>query len=95
MRTLSARPAGLALALVAGLAATLLSGCASSGTTRQHQSVRGNLTPELITLSRRPVDSDNILTRMVNYNRRMMADDLSRGMLLNRPSRLSMYPKPY
>jgi hypothetical protein len=94
MRTLSGRHASLALVLVAG-AAAFLSGCGSTGTTAQHQAVRGNLTPELLTLSRRPVDSDNIATRGFNYNRRMMADDLSRALLLNRPSRLSMYPKPY
>jgi len=54
--------------------------------------VRHNLTPELRTMSDRPVDSANMFWSTWNEETRMAWDDFHRGALYNRPPRLAPYP---
>ncbi len=72
------------------VAAVALAGCGSSNTAAARDSkVRGNLTPELMTLSQRPVDVDNRVVLSSDENLRMANEDLIRMWYLDRPSRLS------
>jgi len=56
---------------------------------------RHELTPELMTLSGRPVDVDNTYSLTCNENWRMFWGDLQRATLLDRPTRLSPDPLPH
>lgn len=73
-----------ALALVAS--AAFLGGCGSP---------RGDLTPELMTLSQRRVDVSNTIALSWDTNARAMWNDLSVLALTDRPSRLSAAPVPH
>lgn len=68
----------------------LSTGCSSNSIS----GLRLSPTPEVITLAQTPDDVANEMAIMSNMNLRMMREDLSRGMLLNRPSRLSPAPIP-
>ena len=54
-----------------------------------------DLTPELMTLSERPVDVDRILAVQSNTNWRLFWADWGRALLLDPPSRLTPKPTPY
>lgn len=71
-----------------------LSGCAGSSD-RDYRKARSNMTPELLTLYQRPVDHDTMVGITFNTNMRAAWEDLSRAMLLNRPSRLTVEPMPH
>lgn len=75
--------------VVACLLAGGLAGCAGDTAAGRDAAVRSNLTPELSTLSQRPIDADNRVALTVDENWRMMNEDLGRLFLLDRPSRLT------
>jgi hypothetical protein len=76
--------------LVAGLA-----GCGGSPSARRDSEVRGNVTPELETLSQRPIDVSNTQTVVWDENLRMANEDWNSLWLLDRPSRLSRWRMPH
>ncbi len=71
-------------------------GCGSLGAVPggRDSAIRANLTPELATLTDRPVDLSNEYALMANENSRMILSDLSRAWYTDRPSRLSKTPLP-
>ncbi len=69
--------------------AGLLGGCAGDS------AVRHNLTPELMTMTKRPVDVANARSLTWNENWRMFYTDFNRGAMLDHPSTLSRLPSPY
>lgn len=72
------------------VAALVLAGCSSSNTAAARDSkVRGNLTPELMTLSQRSIDVDNRVVLSTDENLRMANEDFIRMWFFDRPSRLS------
>jgi hypothetical protein len=71
-------------------AALLVAGSALTGC-----GVRHNLTPELSTLSDRPVDVDNTWALTCDENWRMLVSDFQRGALIDRPQRLTPEPIPH
>jgi hypothetical protein len=71
------------------LSAAALAGCSNSGPAGRDAAVRANLTPELRTLSQRPIDVDNRVTLVVDENLRMVNQDWGRFWLMDRPSRLT------
>lgn len=84
------------LASAAVTALVGLSGCVTNYSEHPgHAEVRGQVTPELITLDEREIDSDNRIGITNNANLRMLWMDLRRAMLLDRPSRLTPYPMAY
>jgi hypothetical protein len=82
------------LALIAA-ASLSLTGCGSLNSGPTYNSVRSNLTPELMTLAERPIDVSNQMGVTFNTNRRAMWDDVQSFWLLDRPSRLTRYPMPH
>lgn len=83
---------------VASLAALALGGCGSSSNRNdggRHAAVSGNVTPELDTLTERPVDFDNRMSYTMDANDRMLWADFQRVMLLDRPSRLQPTTTPF
>lgn len=77
----------LALGLAGGLA-----GCASDPNKTDLKSITGNLTPELMNTSERPVDVDVNWAMNANQDLRSMWNDLGRFWLTDKPSALSPYP---
>lgn len=55
-------------------------------------SIRHNLTPELSTMTQRPVDNANMFWSTWNESARMATDDFHRAALYDRPSRMEPYP---
>ena len=76
------------------LAAALLAGCSSNTASSRDDAVRANLTPELHTLSERPIDDNNRTVLAVDTNLRSANEDLSRLLLFDRPSRLTRVRLP-
>jgi hypothetical protein len=79
------------LVCVAILGCGLMAGCEDRITARD---VHSNMSPELDTTSRTPGEINTQLSRTVDTNGRMFWDDLMSVMLLDKPSRLSVYPIP-
>lgn len=79
----------LVCTLTAAAALALLSGCSSNTAAGRDSKVRSNLTPELATLSQRPIEVDNRQTLTFDENLRMANEDLIHMWLLDRPSRLN------
>lgn len=75
--------------LAAAGAMALLGGCYSNTAAGRDAKVRNNLTPELDTLSQRPIDVDNRETLTIDENLRMANEDWNRLWLMDRPSRLA------
>ncbi len=86
-KTAIATSALLALELLGGLV-----GCASDPNKTDLKSITGNLTPELMTTSERPVDVDVNWAMNANQDLRGMWNDLGRFWLTDKPSALSPYP---
>jgi hypothetical protein len=80
---------------VAFVAVAGLVGCSSSPAAKRDAEVRGNVTPELETLSQRPIDVSNTQTVVWDENLRMANEDWDRLWLLDRPSRLSHWRMPH
>ncbi len=81
---------------LASLAGCLLLGaCMATTKDPNYGSVRYNLTPDLATLDKRPIDVDRDTGLTFNENRRMLTEDFLRAGLYDRPSRLSAYPVPH
>lgn len=76
------------------MVAVCLAGCANTNDYPGHTEVANDITPDMLSLSKRPIDANNTMRLTNNENYRMMWDDLGRLTLLNRPSRLSHYPVP-
>jgi len=97
MSIMTKRRLGAACVLAATLGG-LVAGCSSRSTAgvseRQARQIRGNLTPQMDTLSQRWVDVDNSWALMVNENMRMMREDWRRTMYIDRASRLTVQPIP-
>ena len=91
-RTTPVSVRGLLLA-VGCLAVAGLGGCGSTLAQRD-AAVRGNPTPELETLSQRPIDVDNRQALTMDENLRMANEDLNHLFLLDRPSRLARWRMP-
>jgi uncharacterized lipoprotein YajG len=81
-------------AMFGTMAAVCLAGCANTSNYPGHSEVANDITPDILSLSKRPIDANNTMRLTNNENYRMMWDDLGRLSLLNRPSRLSPYPMP-
>lgn len=77
----------------AAVMAGLLGGCSS--TDNSPSGIRYNLTPELQTMTDRPVDIGNRVSITYDENIRRFWEDLHRAALVDRPSMLSKYPTPY
>ena len=75
----------------AALTAALACGCASESRA-QLDDIRGDPTPELVTLTQRQDDIDNQLTVNFNTDMRSFYRDLGVFMGFQGPSRLSPYP---
>jgi hypothetical protein len=75
--------------LAAAGALALLGGCYSNTAAGRDAKVRANLTPELQTLSQRPIEVDNRETLTIDENLRMANEDLARMWFFDRPSRLA------
>ncbi len=82
---------------VASLAVCALAGCASTGRNDggRHSAVQGDVTPELDTLTERPIDFDNRMYYTMDANDRMLWADFQRIMLIDRPSRLQPTTSPF
>lgn len=81
------------LCLSAVALAALLAGCETDDEMRvSTDDILDDLTPELQTLTERPVDVDRNLAVNNNQNDRMFWDDLGRVFYTNQPSTLSPYP---
>lgn len=80
--------------LVSALALMALGGCAGKNSESKAEELRGNLTPELDTLSQRQTDMDNETALTFDENGRMLNEDWRRFWLLDRPSRLTPNPVP-
>jgi hypothetical protein len=78
---------------VVGLTASLaVVGCASEDPmATDFESVTDNLTPELQTLTERPVDVDRNMAVSFNHDERMFWSDVGRFFYTDRPSFLSPY----
>jgi hypothetical protein len=74
------------------LLAGALGGC--SWSLGRDAAIRADPTPELDTLSQRPVDIDNQFAFMADENWRMFNQDFNRAFYLDRPSRLTREPIP-
>ena len=78
-----------------GLATLALGGCSYNSVSEEEAaSIRADATPELDTLSQRPVDMDNQVAVTFDENGRMFNEDLMRAFMLDRPSRLTPRPMP-
>ncbi len=94
MRLHSLRRSSLVAA--AALAGALLTACSSQDYSYSAaEDIRGNVTPDLQTLSQRHVDVDNSLAVTLDTNGRLINEDLGRFWLLDRPSRLTPTPMPH
>ena len=84
------------LSLAACLVAVAgLIGCASSPSAKRDAQVRGNVTPELETLSQRPIDVNNTQVIAEDENWRMLNEDWNNFWLLDHSSRLSRWQMPH
>ena len=85
-----------AIGLTAIAAGLLLTGCHS---TRHEQtdftSVALNLTPDVQTLTERPIDINASMAIARDHNLRMFSEDIGRVFFVDHPSRLSPYPITY
>jgi hypothetical protein len=72
-----------------------LGACGGNAQSTNAGDIRNNLTPELSTLTARPVDLKNERALVANYNWRIMSEDFNRAMLLDRPTRLTSLPMPH
>jgi hypothetical protein len=88
-RTTSIRTRFAAMAL-AGIALTALSACSKTGI----GALRADPTPELLTSVESPTESANAYAIQKNLNLRMILDDASRAIYIDRPSRLNPAPIP-
>lgn len=75
---------------VAGLA-----GCSSGPLAKRDAQVRAQTSPELETLSQRPIDVSNTQTLVSDENLRMANEDMNRLWLMDRPSRLARWRMPH
>jgi hypothetical protein len=92
----SSRTAARALALTTlALLSVGLGACGGNAQSTAAGDVRNNITPELSTLTSRPVDLKNDRALVANYNWRIMSQDFNRAMFLDRPSRLTHLPMPH
>jgi hypothetical protein len=57
--------------------------------------IRGDITPELMTQHQSALANSDETLKNWNGNTRMMWADLHRGLLNDRPSRLTVLPSPY
>lgn len=73
-------------------AIVLLAGCAGSKQATSHDEIISDLTPEMWTLNQRPVEYTDAMHVTWNSNWRAMWGDVSRAMLIDRPSRLAPVP---
>jgi hypothetical protein len=80
----------LLAALAAGGMAIALGGCSHGDP--NYNDVRWNISPDLMTLDKRPVDVDRDLGYSFDTNYRMFWGDLTRAALVDRPSRLTREP---
>lgn len=87
----------LTLAASALAAAAVLSGCSSRNVPPGESitAIRGNLTPELMTLWQTQDDVDNRIAITSDENWLMFTQDLGRAFFFDKPSRLTPEPIAY
>ncbi len=90
-------PANLSrgLLIAAALCTAGMAACSSSPVSKRDAEVRNNPTPELETLSERPIDVANDQAVTVDENLRMANEDWNRFWLMDRPSRLERWRMPH
>lgn len=79
--------AGLLTSAVIGTA-----GCQSDPNNVSFDAIKGDLTPEMMTMSERNVDVERNMAMVGNVNLRSMWNDLGRMWMFDRPSILTPYP---
>ena len=85
----------MAMVLVCG--AALITGCETTETAEREitkEEVLADMSPRLTHLSRTHWEAQITQKRTVDTNGRMFWDALEEVLLLDRPSRLTMYPAP-
>jgi len=75
--------------IAAGLAATILTGCATNPENVSLGAVTGNMTPEVLTLNQRYEDMLRHMAYTNDVNGRMFWEDLGRTWYTDHPSRLN------
>lgn len=89
-RSLSQACSVLTLTLVAA-ALTLSTGCSRKITSGD---IRSNPSPELYSTAETFEENNNDVAQVIDWNVRSLRDDLNRVLLLERGSRLTIYPQP-
>ena len=82
------------LLTVTGLAMVLLLSIGCDHDKITARDVHADMSPELSTTGRTPGEVDTQLSKTVDMNGRSAWDDLLSFLLLDRPSRLNIYPVP-
>ena len=78
------------------VAAVALVGCSQQNPDWvSYESISDNLTPELQTLTERPIDVDVNMAVAGNQTWRMIWEDMGRAWYSDHPSRLTPYPITY
>jgi len=60
-----------------------------------NRAIFNNLTPELLSLTERQIDTEGQIALTFDTNGRLFWKDWGRALLINRPSRLTPDPMPY
>ncbi|RMH26316.1 MAG: hypothetical protein D6692_09455 [Planctomycetota bacterium] len=88
----------LLAACVAPAALLALGACSSTENAPRHagdiDALRADPSPAMHTLAERTHDRENRFTVTKDTNFRMISDDWDRFWMIDRPSRLTFYPKP-
>lgn len=75
-------------------AMVMLAGTGCSRDRITASSVRRNMSPELASMAHQSQQRKNMHARTIDTDTRQIWDDLDSVLLLNRPSRMSIYPVP-
>lgn len=87
----SNRLRSLAAPTFALAAMALATGCTSQITSGD---IRSNPSPELYTTAKTAEENRNDIAQVLDWNARTLRDDVNRLLLIDRPSRLTIYPAP-
>jgi hypothetical protein len=77
------------------LSVACLAGCSSKSNDVSFDAIKANPTPELLTMTERPVDTERSFAMMVNQNMRQFWQDMGRALYIDHPSRLSPISATY
>ena len=82
----------LTCAILLAALAIGLGGCDNNGEDVSYGAIVSDLSPELLSLSERPVDYHRHIMSTADSNARMLFGDLARTFYTDHPSRLTGYP---